>query len=223
VQKWFRMGLKIKICGITNADDAMAAIEAGADALGFMFYEQSPRNVSIASVAKIARELPPFVSLVGVFVDPTEEVIAQAQGECGLDALQFHGQESTAFCERFAHHRIIKSFRIQNAESLRGLPAYRTAAWLLDSHVPGQLGGTGTRFNWDLASEARKLGRPIILAGGLTARNVAEAIRKVQPYAVDVSTGVESAPGRKDPDKLREFITAARKFDSPEGELPNFT
>ena len=160
---------------------------------------------------------------MGVFVDPTEELIAEAQVECGLDALQFHGQESPAFCEQFANHKIIKSFRIQDAESLRDLPAYQTAAWLLDSHVPGQLGGTGTRFNWDLACEARKLGRPIILAGGLTARNVAEALRKVQPYAVDVSTGVESAPGKKDPGKLREFITAARKVDSANCELPKFT
>jgi len=214
------MGLKIKICGITNAGDAMAAIEAGADALGFMFYEQSPRNVSIASVAKIARELPPFVSLVGVFVDPAEELIAEAQVECGLDALQFHGQESPAFCEQFANYKIIKSFRIQGAESLRDLAAYQTAAWLLDSHVPGQLGGTGTQFNWDLAGEVRKLGRPIILAGGLTAGNVAEAVRQVHPYAVDVSTGVESAPGKKDPGKLREFITAARKVDSLDRDLP---
>lgn len=184
-----------------------------------MFYEQSPRNVSIPSVAKIARELPPFVSLVGVFVDPTEELIAEAQVECGLDALQFHGHESPAFCEQFANHKVIKSFRIQDAESLRALPAYQTAAWLLDSYVPGQLGGTGTEFNWDLACEAGKLGRPIILAGGLTARNVAEAVRKVQPYAIDVSSGVESAPGKKDPVKLREFITAARKADPADREL----
>jgi len=155
-----------------------------------------------------------------VFVDPTEELIAEAQVECGLNALQFHGQESPAFCEQFANHKIIKSFRIRDAESLRDLPAYQTAAWLLDSHVPAKLGGTGTRFNWDLACEARKLGRPIILAGGLTSRNVAEAVRKVQPYAVDVSTGVEYAAGKKDPDKLREFITAARKLDSPECGLP---
>src|SRR6266542_4559517 len=213
------MGLKIKICGITNGNDARAAIAAGADALGFIFYEQSPRHISIAAVAKIARELPPFVSRVGVFVDPTEKLIAEAQAECGLDALQFHGQESPAFCEQFANYKIIKSFRIQNAESLRALPAYQTTAWLLDSHVPGQLGGTGTQFNWELAGEARKLGRPIILAGGLTASNVAEAVRKVQPYAVDVSTGVESAPGRKDPGKLREFITAVLKADSPDREL----
>ncbi len=203
------MSVKVKICGITNAPDALTAAEAGADALGFMFYEPSPRNVSLATAAEIIRQLPPFVAKVGVFVNADEATVRAAIQTCGLDTLQFHGEETPEFCATFSV-KTLKAIRVQDAATLQQLPGYLTNAWLLDSFVPGQPGGTGAKFNWDLAVEAQKLGRPIILAGGLTPENVAGAVRRVRPYAVDVSSGVESVPGRKDHVKVRVFIRAAR-------------
>jgi phosphoribosylanthranilate isomerase len=203
------MNVRVKICGITSQADALAAVEAGADALGFMFYEQSPRFVSPRIVAEIVPQLPPFLARVGVFVNPTEEAVRRAVLACALDTLQFHGDEPPEFCRRFGV-KVIKAFRVDDAASLQALPAYRTDAWLLDSCVPGLLGGTGAKFNWDLAVEAKRLGRPIILAGGLTPENIGEAVRRVQPYAVDVSSGVEMTPGRKDPARMRAFVQAAK-------------
>ena len=203
------MSTIVKICGITSPADALAAAAAGADALGLMFYEASPRHVSLKAAAEIARELPPFIIKVGVFVNAPEETVLRAIGECGLNIAQFHGNESPEFCQQFPV-MTIKAFRIRDAESLRPLPEYSTDAWLLDAFVPDKPGGTGAQFNWDLAIEARKLGRPIFLAGGLTPENVADAVRRVQPYAVDVSSGVESAPGKKDHAKVRAFIQAAK-------------
>lgn len=202
------MQLQVKICGITNLADARAAVEAGADALGFMFYERSKRWVTPDSVAKIARELPPFVLRVGVFVDPLAEVVHDAATTCGLSALQFHGSEPPEFCAQFALP-VIKAMRVADKSSLDRLPLYETSAWLLDSAVAGQLGGSGQTFDWSLAHEATKLGRPVILAGGLTPENVPDAVRQVRPYGVDVSSGVESAPGKKDHQKLAAFIRAA--------------
>jgi phosphoribosylanthranilate isomerase len=199
----------VKICGITNADDALAATEAGADALGLMFYEPSPRYVSLKAASEIAHRLPPFVIKVGVFVDAPEEVVLRAIGECGLNILQFHGAETPEYCQLFPV-MTLKAFRIRDAESLKPLADYRTDAWLLDAFVPDKPGGTGASFNWALAVEAQKLGRPIFLAGGLTPENVAEAVRKVQPYGVDVSSGVEASPGRKDRRKVGAFIRAAK-------------
>ena len=142
-------------------------------------------------------QLPPFIIKVGVFVDPTEESVLRAIGECGLNLAQFHGNETPEFCRLFPV-MTIKAFRIKDADSLKALTDYPTDAWLLDAYVKDKLGGTGAKFNWDLAIEAQKLGRPIFLAGGLTPENVGDAVSKVQPYAVDVSSGVESAPGKKD-------------------------
>ncbi len=203
------MSVRVKVCGLTNVDDALAAVEAGADALGFMFYAPSPRAVRPGSVADIIRALPPFVGKVGVFVNPSEEEVLHAIATCGLDTVQFHGHEAPEFCARFGV-KVIKAFRVEDEESLKALPAYPVGAWLLDSYVPGQFGGTGARFNWDLALAAKKLGRPVILAGGLTPNNAAEAARRVQPFALDVSSGVEASPGRKDPAKMRAFIRAAK-------------
>ena len=203
------MSIKVKICGITSAQDANAAIEAGADALGFMFYEPSPRNLTIKAAREIIRSLPPFITKVGVFVDAAESTIREAISECALDAVQFHGNEAPDVCRRFPI-KVIKAFRILDTGSLAGLSLYQTNAWLLDSFVSGKHGGTGAVFNWDIALQAKRLGTPIILAGGLTPENVVDAVRKVQPYAVDVSSGVESAPGRKDRDKMKSFITAAK-------------
>ncbi len=203
------MSVRVKICGITSIEDAVAAVNAGADALGFMFYERSPRRISMDMVATIKNALPPFVMRVGVFADANETVIRGA-ALCGLHALQFHGNETPEFVKRFSPITTIKAFRMQNAGSLAVLPTYNTSAWLLDSYTPEQLGGTGNTFNWDLAIQARNLGRPIILAGGLTPENVADAVRKVRPYGVDVSSGVEFAPGKKDPARLAAFIQAAK-------------
>lgn len=190
-------------------EDAEAAVAVGADALGFMFYPASPRHVDVDTAAAICRALPPLVTRIGVFVDAAEEVVREIAGRCGLGALQFHGQETPEFCRRFSLP-VIKAFRIRGPESLPALRAYDTAAWLLDSYVAGQPGGTGTAFNWDLASEAVQWGKPVFLAGGLTPQNVTEAVRRVRPYAVDVSSGVESAPGRKDPVRMRAFVSAVR-------------
>jgi phosphoribosylanthranilate isomerase len=190
--------------------DALATVEAGADALGFMFFAGSPRHLSRDVAAEIVRALPPFVARVGVFVNASEAEVRQAVAGCGLDTLQFHGDEPPEFCARFTPLKVYRAFRIRDRESLASLPNYATDAWLLDSFAPGRRGGTGERFNWELALEAKNLGRPIILAGGLTPENVAEAVRRVGPFAVDVSSGVEMAPGRKDAAKVRAFIAAAK-------------
>jgi phosphoribosylanthranilate isomerase len=206
------MPVRVKICGITNEADALAAVEAGADALGFMFFDGSVRHISRTAAAKIIRHLPPFVVRVGVFVDPAEEFVRQAIVDCRLTAIQLHGNETPIFCRRFKMS-VIKAFRIDGERALHLLPQYATSAWLLDSFVPGKLGGTGAKFNWDLAIRAKEFGRPILLAGGLTPENVASAVKRVHPYAVDVSSGVESAPGKKDHAKLRAFIAAAKQAD----------
>jgi phosphoribosylanthranilate isomerase len=203
------MALVVKICGITNPGDALAAAEAGADALGFVFCESSPRQVSVRMAAGIVRELPPLVVKVGVFVNAPEELVVRAMGECGLNLLQFHGEETPEYCRQFGLMSM-KAFRVRDACSLAELANYTTEAWLLDAYAPDKPGGTGEKFNWDLAMEAQRLGRPIFLAGGLTPENVGEAIRKVRPYGVDVSSGVEAAPGKKDLGKVKAFITAAK-------------
>ena len=203
------MSVKVKICGITSVADGIAAAAAGADMIGLMFYERSPRHISLPVAIEIARALPPHVMKVGVFVNPSPEVVQRAITECGVGLLQFHGDEPPEFCTQFGVMSL-KAFRIRDDTSLAALPGYPTDAWLLDAFSPDALGGTGEKFNWELALEAKKLGRPIFLAGGLTPENVAEAVRRVQPFAVDVSSGVESAPGKKDPAKVRAFIAAAK-------------
>ena len=203
------MNVKVKICGITCAEDALEAVDAGADALGFMFYAPSPRCVTRETAAQITRQLPPFVAKVGVFVNPTVEEVRQTIAECGLDTLQFHGEEPPDFCRQFGL-KALKAFRVQGPEALGVLPNYSSVAWLLDSFVAGTRGGTGNTFNWDIAAQAVKMGGRVILAGGLTPENAAEAVRKVGPHGLDVSSGVESAPGKKDAAKVRAFIAAAK-------------
>lgn len=203
------MSARIKICGITKTADALAAVEAGADALGFIFYEKSPRFVSLQTVAEISKKIPPFTMRVGVFVNAPEDFIRRAMAECGLTMLQFHGDESPEFCLRFGIMSM-KAFRVHGPETLAEIPQYQTDAYLLDAYSSTTLGGTGEKFNWSLAVEAQKFGKPIFLAGGLTPENVAEAIRQVRPFAVDVSSGVESVPGKKDHAKVRAFLAAAK-------------
>lgn len=203
------MSVRVKICGITRVEDALAAVEAGADALGFMFWEASPRSTTPEQVSKILRDLPPFVARVGVFVNPSADKVRSVIAETGIDTLQFHGEEAPEFCRQFGL-RVIKAFRVRDADSLKPLADFRSEAWLLDSFVDGKHGGTGKVFNWDLAAQAVKQGGRVILAGGLTPENAADAVRRVRPYALDVSSGVESAPGKKDIAKIRAFIAAAK-------------
>ena len=210
------MSVRVKICGITSIDDARAAVGAGADALGFMFYEPSPRCVTPGQAAAIIGELPAHVAKVGVFVDADEATVRDTADAAGLDTLQFHGNESPEYCARF-ELRTIKAFRVKDSESLGQLPDYETDAWLLDSHVKGVPGGTGARFNWDLAVEAKRLGRPILLAGGLTPENAADAVGQIAPFGLDVSSGVEASPGRKDAAKVAALIANAKGTATAEG------
>ena len=204
------MSVKVKICGITSVADGQMAAAAGADMIGLMFYDQSPRHITLPQAAEIARELPPFVLRVGVFVNPDEDLVMRAITQCGLNLLQFHGDEPSEFCTRFGVFSL-KALRVRDEESLQTLENFQTDAFLLDACSKTGLGGTGETFNWDLAITARKFAKPIFLAGGLTPENVEEAVRKVRPFAVDVSSGVESAPGKKDPAKVVAFISAARR------------
>lgn len=199
--------LRIKICGITNVEDALLACALGADALGFVF-APSPRQVTPETAAAILRELPPFVTTVGLVVDQDPLPILD---RCPLDVIQFHGSESPETVARLGR-RAVKAFRVREAADLEALAHYETvAAYLLDAYVPGIAGGTGQRFPWQLAVEAKRFGKPVIVAGGLTPENVTLCVDTTGPYGVDVSSGVEAAPGRKDPEKLRTFLTAARR------------
>ena len=203
--------VRIKICGITNPEDALLAAELGADALGFIFYPPSPRSVAPDAARAIIAQLPPLVTTVGVFVDEDAAAVRDLAARLGLDWVQLHGQEPPEYC-RSLGRRVIKGFHILDENSLASLPAYRGAAQalLLDTYKKGQTGGTGETFDWHLANEARKYG-PIILAGGLNPDNVARAVDTAQPQAVDVASGVEAAPGKKDPEKLKKFFAALRR------------
>ena len=207
------MSVRVKICGIISIEDATAAVEAGVDALGFMFYEPSPRYLTAERAGAIIRELPTHVAKVGVFVDASAQTIRHTADTAGLDTLQFHGDESPEFCSKFEQHTI-KAFRVKDEESLGQLPDYDTDAWLLDSYVKGVPGGTGEKFNWNLAVEAKRLGKPILLAGGLTPENAAEAVSQVAPFGLDVSSGVEVSPGKKDAEKLTQLIANAKNPSS---------
>ncbi len=199
---------KVKICGITNKEDALAAVDFGADALGFIFVPGTPRYVEPQTAKQIISELPPFITTVGVFAYTALETVSEIIQSCGLSAAQLHGSETPDYCKAIAERcrvSIIKAFRVKDRHSLSPIPKYKVSAYLLDTYVKGKKGGTGETFNWDLAKEAKEYGR-IILAGGLTPENVAQAVQHVRPYAVDVGSGVEASPGRKDHAKVRAFI-----------------
>lgn len=202
--------VKIKICGITNLDDALMAVEAGADALGFVFVQGSSRYILPDQAADIIRRLPPFVQSVGLFVNAELVTVNAYADRCGLDLIQLHGEETPDFCAA-VKRRIIKAFRVKESSSLDHIRNYEVAGYLLDAWSPVAHGGTGTTFNWEIAARA-VAGHSIILAGGLTPENVAEAVAKVNPYAVDVSSGVESAPGKKDAGLVSRFIRATRSM-----------
>ena len=206
------MKTRVKICGITREQDAAAAVEHGADALGFVFYEPSPRHVSITQAASICRDLPPFVTTVALFVDADDGTIARVVDEVGVDLLQFHGDESPDFCAR--HRRPwIRAVRVRPGVDLLAAQREFGAArgLLLDAYRPGVPGGTGASFDW--GSIPSEMAPRIVLAGGLDPGNVGHAVRSVRPYAVDVSGGVEAAKGIKDPDKIRAFIEEVRRAE----------
>ncbi len=202
---------RVKICGITSAEDAVAAVEAGADALGFVFAPGSPRRASPEAIAAITAALPPFVATVGVFVDqPLAEIVAVAT-RCCLHLVQLHGDEDGEFARQLPLP-VIRAVRVRDESSLVPLAAYPARAFLLDAFQEGRPGGTGRTFPWALALRAKSSG-PIILSGGLGPENVGEAVRRVRPYAVDASSGLECLPGRKDHRKVEEFIAHVRAAD----------
>ena len=201
---------RVKICGITNLEDALSAVEAGADALGFVFYAASPRHIFPEQATRIISQLPPFVQTVGLFVNEEATAVNEVAALCRLDLVQLHGDESADYCQQISR-RVLKAFRVRSLTCLDPIKDYRVAGYLLDTFSPSFYGGTGTSFNWEIATEAVKRHQRIILAGGLTPDNVAEAIRQVGPYGVDVSSGVEAGPGKKDRDKVREFIRNAKE------------
>jgi len=200
--------VRIKICGITNLEDALVATELGADAVGFVFYEKSPRYINPRTAALIIRELPPFVATVGVFVNEPPEKLVDIAKQSGVGCVQLHGDETPEYCASLGL-RTIKALRVKDAYVLNELRSFTVSGILLDTYREGVPGGTGETFDWEIAAEAAKAGR-IILSGGLTPGNVKQAIEKVRPYAVDVSSGVESKPGRKDHEKLRKFFEQVR-------------
>jgi phosphoribosylanthranilate isomerase len=206
------MSIKIKICGITNAQDAEAAVAAGADALGFVFYAQSPRCIEPAVAKRIIAQLPPFILSVGVFVNQDQETIRNIYNECGLAFAQLHGDETPAFCESLGRP-ILRALRLRDRGSLLALAEYKgrmdVRGFVVDAFSAEAYGGTGQTVDWSLAREVAKAA-PILLAGGLTPGNVQEAVRQVQPYGVDVSSGVEERPGKKDHEKIRAFTRAIR-------------
>ncbi|HSJ81974.1 MAG TPA: phosphoribosylanthranilate isomerase [Thiobacillus sp.] len=203
------MAVRVKICGITRLQDLHAACDAGADALGFVFYEKSPRHLSIASAAALLRELPPFVQSVGLFVNAEPAFIESVLQAVPLDLLQFHGDETPADCARFGRP-YIKAVRVNRETDLLKCAADFDAACglLLDAWVTGVPGGTGERFDWSLIPA--NLPKTVILSGGLTPDNVAEAVQRVRPWAVDVSSGVEVSKGIKDAHKIAQFIAKAK-------------
>ena len=211
------MQTKVKICGITNMGDAQHAVDWGADALGFVFWGKSPRYISPEDAALIVRGLPPFVTTVGVFVNEDILHIRRTVHDVGLGCVQLHGEEGPDECCSIAHEsgfRVIKAVRVRGAEDIDALTKYnvcKISAYLLDTYKEGVQGGTGESFDWELAKLAASVG-PIILSGGLNPENVEEAIKVVKPYAVDVSSGVEQRPGKKDPNKVSVFIERVRSL-----------
>lgn len=200
--------IKVKICGITNKEDALYAAGCGADALGFIFYEKSPRYIEPDNAKTIIAALPPFVTTVGVFVNKDFNDIRDITLLTGVTVVQLHGDESPSYCN-LVEGKLIKAIRVKNDSSIEGLKKYDVDAFLLDSFDKNSFGGSGLTFDWKLAEKAKQYGK-IILAGGLTPDNVEEAVKKVVPYGVDVNSGVEKKPGIKNKNKVKEFIIRSK-------------
>ncbi len=199
---------RVKICGITNLEDALCAVRLGAAALGFVFYKKSPRFISPEEAGEIIRHIPPFVTKVGVFVNAEADYLRESGVVAGFDVYQFHGDETPQFCAAFGEN-YIKAVRVRDTGSLDAVELYDTDSFLFDSYSPDAYGGTGENFSWNILSGRKLENEFVILSGGLNSDNVGDAIRAVNPYAVDVSSGVESSPGIKDHLKLKRFMEAA--------------
>jgi phosphoribosylanthranilate isomerase len=204
--------IKVKICGITNTEDAAAAVAAGADALGFVFYRESPRYIQPQVVSRIVASLQPFIVGVGVFVNEDIKRVRDLMDSCGLAFAQLHGDEDASYCERLGRP-VLRGIRLRDRGSLLSMAEYRGRAlvrgFVVDAFSEGAYGGTGLVADWTLAAEAAQAAK-VLLAGGLTPENVGEAIKHVKPYGVDVSSGVEASPGKKDPAKIQAFIRAVK-------------
>jgi phosphoribosylanthranilate isomerase len=206
---------KVKICGVARPGDARLAAELGAWAVGMVFWPGSPRPCSIDAAEEIGADLRRQVELAGVFVNATLDEVARVADRCGLTILQLHGDEGPAYCQEAARRtgaRVMKATRVKDAAAVEALRAFHTDLHMLDAHVLGRPGGTGESFNWELARRHRGPA-PLVLSGGLTADNVGEAIATVRPFAVDTASGTESAPGEKDPERLRGFFRAVAAAD----------
>lgn len=203
------MAVRVKICGITRLDDALQAVNAGADALGFVFYDKSPRYVTAAQAEALCSGLPPFITRVGLFVDASADFVISVLKTVPLDLLQFHGDETPAYCAQFGKP-YIKAVRVHAATDLLKYAADFDAACglLLDAYVPGVPGGTGESFDWKLIPA--NFPKPVVLSGGLTPANVSDAVQQTRPWAVDVSSGVELSKGIKDPHQVAQFIANAK-------------
>ncbi|MCK5213881.1 MAG: phosphoribosylanthranilate isomerase [Candidatus Omnitrophica bacterium] len=189
--------VRVKICGITNLPDAQSAVQAGADALGFIFYKKSLRYISPSRAKKIISQLPPFITPVGVFVNEGSETIKKVAEYCFLRVVQLHGDESPSFCRKLHKYKIIKAVRVDGPVNKAALKRYQVAAVLFDTYQKNIFGGSGKSFNWSWVRPSKALKIPIILSGGLHSRNIKEAIKSVKPYAVDICSGVEQKPGKK--------------------------
>jgi phosphoribosylanthranilate isomerase len=213
---------KVKICGITNLEDARQAVELGAWAIGMIFWEGSPRRCDLDAAEQISAELRRKVEPVGVFVNATLDEVAYVADRCSLAILQLHGDEGPAFCREAARRtgcKVMKAVRVKDAGSIRALASFETDYHMLDAYKPGHVGGTGETFQWDLVKlHGRHV--PIVLSGGLTPDNVAEAIAATRPFAVDTASGTEASPGKKDPAKVEAFFRAVAQEDgrSPSGQ-----
>ncbi len=197
--------IRVKICGITNKEDALKAVYYGAWALGFIFYRKSPRYISPSRVRKIVEQLPPFVTPVGVFVNPRERELHDVCHFTRIQTVQLHGDEDATFCKRLKNYKIIKAFRVSPDFDFAKIANYKVDAYLFDTFKDDQYGGTGEVFSWDLLKD-KKWDRPVILSGGLSADNIQDAVTCVHPFAVDVSSSLEKSPGVKDPALIRAFF-----------------
>ncbi len=209
------MRVRIKICGITNFEDALKACSLGIDVIGFNFYKKSSRYILPSKAREISLKLPPFISVVGVFVNEKIEKIRKITSECFLSAVQLHGDETPEFVEKL-NLPVIKAFRIKGEKDTEEIRKYtgKVKAFLLDTYVKGEFGGTGKNFNWEIARKVKKFNVPVILAGGINPLSVKDAIKEVKPFAIDVASGVERKPGIKDFHLMKELVNKVKEIEN---------
>ncbi|MDD5077543.1 MAG: phosphoribosylanthranilate isomerase [Candidatus Omnitrophica bacterium] len=203
--------VKVKVCGITNLEDALASFISGADAVGFVFYRKSPRRISPEDAAKISLILPKNIMRAGVFVDEKAGKVKKIAASCGLDILQFHGNETPAYCRKFKGFKVVKAFRLGTPEDLKGVNRYKAWGYLFDASCGASFGGSGKKFNWKILAQAGKINAVVFVSGGLNPGNVSGAIKTLRPDWVDASSSLEYFPGRKDLRKVASFIKAAKR------------